>query len=95
MCVWPAERLLWEEVLDREAGLPESLLVVMDGEKRILMWSLLALSPPVTWAQTTGNTFAAYVMPSLFTGRDKEECRTKDVPTVAMAVAEPPLTALY
>lgn len=37
-----------------------------------------------------GSTFAAYVMPLLFTGRDKEECHTKDVPTVAMAVAKPP-----
>lgn len=79
-----------------QAGLPESLLVVMDGEKRILMWSLLALSPPVTWAQTTGNTFAAYVMPSLFTGRDKEECRTQKMcPQLPWQSLSPPLTALY
>lgn len=32
----------------------------------------------------------SYVMPVLLTGKDKEESRTKAVPTVAMAVSKPP-----
>lgn len=36
------------------------------------------------------SAFAAYVMPLLFTGRDKEESCTEDVPTVAMTVSKPP-----
>lgn len=38
----------------------------------------------------TEGAFAAYVMPLLFTGRDKEESCTEDVPTVAMTVSKPP-----
>lgn len=39
----------------------------------------------------TESTFAAYVMPLLFTGRDKEQSLTKDVLAVAMTVSKPPL----
>lgn len=74
--------------LTGQAGLPESLLMVVVGKNRVLpSWPLARQRHGLSM---TGSTFDACVMPLLLTGRDGEECRTKDVPTVAMAVAEPP-----
>ena len=42
----------------------------------------------------TVSAFAAYVMPLVFTGRDKEQSRTKDVLAVAMTVSKPLLHPL-
>ena len=44
----------------------------------------------------TESTFAAYVTLLVFTDRDKEQSRTKDVLTVAMTVSKPPsLSSAY
>jgi hypothetical protein len=54
------------------------------------------MGPPRPWSANRASlalpqsTLPAYIMPLLFTDRDKEESCTKDEPTVAMVVSKPP-----